>query len=112
MGESGAPNMTTVFPAAMGARIERSPKIKGAFLHFLCKHPGVLRNVVQELQRTFSTYEEIRTGTRLGSCVWLKSSIDEAMRLSTPAPAPIPREVLPGGITVGGRVGHEGEVGA
>lgn len=73
-----------------------------ATLYFLCKHPKALENVVEELRRTFTNYDDIRSGTSLGSCVWLKASIDEAMRLSTPAPAPIPREVLPGGITVCG----------
>lgn len=73
-----------------------------ATLYFLCKHPVVLGRVTQEVRQKFSTSDEIRSGAHLGSCSWLRASIDEAMRLSTPAPAVLPREVLPGGITICG----------
>jgi hypothetical protein len=48
------------------------------------------------------TKDEIKPGTNLTSCVFIRACIDEAMRLAPPIPAILPRVALPGGITVDG----------
>lgn len=46
--------------------------------------------------------DEIVTGPRLSSCIYLRAVIDETMRMSPPGVAEGVREVLPGGINIQG----------
>lgn len=60
--------------------------------------------LVAELKRTFSNVKDIRNGSKLNECVYLRACLDEAMRLSPPLPGPLPRTVLPGGTIIDGHL--------
>ena len=64
----------------------------------------------KEIFDTFRAVEDIRSGARLSSCVYLRACIDEAMRLSPGVGGILPREVLPGNITVDGHQFSSGTI--
>jgi cytochrome P450 len=63
---------------------------------------SALNKLVTELKDTFNDVEEIKSGTKLNSCQYLRACIDEALRLSPPVPGGLPREVLAGGMAIDG----------
>ena len=73
-----------------------------ATLFYLVRHPHALKKVTEEIRAKFDDVEAICHGPALGSCTYLRACIDEAMRLSPSVGGILPREVLPGGITVEG----------
>jgi cytochrome P450 len=66
----------------------------------LTRDPESLARASQEVRSAFDQIEDIKPGTALTSCVFTRACIDESMRLAPPIPATMPREVLPGGITI------------
>ncbi|VUC35513.1 unnamed protein product [Clonostachys rosea] len=81
-----------------------------ATLFYLVRNEHALRKVVEEVRTKFNDVEEIVQGQALTSCTYLRACIDEAMRLSPSVGGIVPREVLPGGITIDGHVIPEGVV--
>lgn len=77
-------------------------------IFYLTRNPRVYARLVQEIRTTFQTVDEIRSGTKLSACSYLRACLDEAMRMSPPVPGEMPREVLPGGIEVDGKFVPEG----
>lgn len=69
---------------------------------YLTHNTPALQKVIDEVRSTFSSVEEIVNGSALNSCVYLRASIDEAMRMSPPVGGGMPRTVLPGGLNVDG----------
>jgi len=70
---------------------------------FYCLHnPRTLTLVQREIRSTFTDVEEIHGGPKLASCRYLRACIDEAMRLSPGVGGILPREVLPGGLSIDG----------
>ena len=67
---------------------------------YLVRAPRCYQKLVEELQRTFKTAEDVVYGPKLMSCKYLRACIDEGMRLVPPGPCEPPREVLAGGLTV------------
>ena len=57
-----------------------------------------------EIRSMFDSVDDIRSGPTLNGCVFLRACIDEAMRMSPPVGAILPRVVLPGGLKV---LGHD-----
>lgn len=51
-----------------------------------------------EVRGTFTSAEDIRSGPILNGCLYLRSCIDEALRMSPPVGAILPRIVLSGGL--------------
>ncbi|KAF4333510.1 isoamyl alcohol oxidase [Fusarium beomiforme] len=70
-------------------------------LFYLSRNPGAYQRVCQEIRSEFQTYQDIKIGPRLNSCVYLKACIEETLRLSPPVGGALWREVGPGGMTVG-----------
>jgi cytochrome P450 len=84
-----------------------------ATIFYLVHYPQVLAKLATEIRTAFSDVEEIRVGQTLGSLVYLRAVIDEALRISPPIPGLLPREVLPGGIEIDGNLIPSGtQVGA
>ncbi|KID98174.1 Cytochrome P450 family protein, partial [Metarhizium majus ARSEF 297] len=81
-----------------------------ATLFYLVRNPHALKRVTQEIRTKFSDVEEIVHGPLLGSCTYLRACVDEAMRLSPSVGGILPREVLPGGITIDGQTLPQGTV--
>ncbi|KAG6010552.1 hypothetical protein E4U21_005905 [Claviceps maximensis] len=71
-------------------------------LFYLVRSPHALERATHEIRTKFSDVEEIVHGATLGSCTYLRACIDEAMRLSPSVGGILPREVLPGGMTIQG----------
>lgn len=54
------------------------------------------------MRSAFSSADEIRLGPKLNQCIFLRASIDEALRLSPPGGSALWREVDNGGASIGG----------
>lgn len=67
---------------------------------YLVRAPRCYQKLVDELQRTFKTAEDVVYGPKLLGCTYLRACIDEGMRLVPPGPCEPPREVLAGGLQV------------
>ncbi|KAK0649669.1 cytochrome P450-like protein [Cercophora newfieldiana] len=73
-----------------------------ATLFYLVRNPSALAQVTTEIRNKFANVEDIHQGPLLTSCTYLRACIDEAMRLSPSVGGLLPREVLPGGMTIDG----------
>ncbi|KAG5947962.1 hypothetical protein E4U53_006355 [Claviceps sorghi] len=71
-------------------------------LFYLVRNPLALKRVTHEIRHKFGHVEEIVHGPLLGSCIYLRACVDEAMRLSPSVGGILPREVLAGGMTIDG----------
>lgn len=71
-------------------------------LFYITRYPRVYARLVQEIRTTFQTADEIRSGTKLLGCRYLRACLDESMRMSPPAPGEMTREVMAGGLEVDG----------
>ncbi|KAL9026064.1 MAG: hypothetical protein Q9196_005218 [Gyalolechia fulgens] len=79
-----------------------------AMFFYLTRNPKAYGKLVTEIRATFSSANEVRSGSKLNSCRYLRAFINESMRLTPPVPADMNREVLPGGLTVDGHFLQEG----
>ncbi|KAI1806922.1 cytochrome P450 monooxygenase-like protein [Daldinia bambusicola] len=71
-------------------------------IFYLTGDPRRYQKLVDEILSTFESAEDIVYGPKLLGCKYLKACIDEGMRLSPSVPSDLPREVLPGGLTING----------
>jgi cytochrome P450 len=78
-----------------------STAMAGAFF-YLAHNPGAYEKLVTEIREKFADVEEIVTGPKLNSCVFLKACIDETMRMTPPVAGALPRQVLSGGMEIDG----------
>ena len=69
-------------------------------IFYLLHYPEALSTLQQEIRAQFEDVEDIRIGPALTSCRFLFACFDEAMRLSPAIGSVLPREILPGGLTV------------
>ncbi|KFA75826.1 hypothetical protein S40288_01915 [Stachybotrys chartarum IBT 40288] len=81
-----------------------------ATLFYLVRNQHALQRATEEVRAKFKDVEQIVHSAELGSCHYLRACIDEAMRLSPSVGGILPREVLPGGITVDGHTLPAGTV--
>jgi cytochrome P450 len=86
-----------------------STTLAGTF-SYLTHNASVLEKLSKEIRATFKDVEEIRSGSQLNSCVYLRVCIDETLRFSPPVGGYLPREVLAGGMTIDGHHLPEGTV--
>ena len=71
-------------------------------IFYILHYPATYARLQEEIRTTFENAEEIRMGPRLNSCHYLFACIDESMRLSPGVGSILPREILPGGLTIDG----------
>lgn len=76
--------------------------ILAALWFYISRNESVYNRLVTEIRRTFTFSDEIVSGPKLASCVYLYACIDEALRISPAGPSEFAREVLPGGNTING----------
>lgn len=69
---------------------------------YLGHYPDAYATAIKEIRETFATIDEIRSGAKLNSCVYLRACIDESLRMSPPAGSALWREVGPRGAVVDG----------
>lgn len=72
-----------------------------ATIFYLLHYPDALEKLTAQIRSAFSSIGQI-DGKAVRSDVYLRACIDEALRLSPPVASHLPREVLPGGLTVDG----------
>ena len=77
-------------------------------LYYCLHYPQTLCRLQEEIRSVFADVDEIRRSQRLVSCHYLRACINEAMRLSPPVGAILPREILAGGMTVDDQIFPEG----
>ncbi|KAH0558333.1 hypothetical protein GP486_005004 [Trichoglossum hirsutum] len=74
-----------------------------ATIFYLVHNPTTLQTLTTTIRTAFSSLSSIcSTNPDLINCAFLRACIDEAMRLSPSVGGALPREVLPGGLTVDG----------
>ena len=69
---------------------------------YLSRNEAACKRLVDELRTTFKNSDEIVSGPKLASCVYLHACIEEALRISPAGPSEFAREVLPGGTVING----------
>ncbi|KAK5742912.1 hypothetical protein LTS12_024030 [Elasticomyces elasticus] len=94
----------------IGAGADTVAATLSGILFYLVRYPTALRTVASELRLAFRSLEEIRSGSKLNSCVYLDACIEETLRLAPVVPAQLPREVMKGGIVIDGQFVPEGIV--
>ncbi|KAI1076149.1 cytochrome P450 [Whalleya microplaca] len=57
-----------------------------ALFFYLSRNPECYAKLAHEIRTTFESSSEIRSGPKLTSCRYLRACIDEALRMSPPAP--------------------------
>lgn len=88
-----------------------STGMAGCF-YYLSRNPEAYKEVCAEVRHAFSLADEIRTGPKLTSCVYLRACIDEALRMSPPVGGALWREVCKGGVNINGQtIPHGYDVG-
>ncbi|KAK4159214.1 cytochrome P450 [Cladorrhinum sp. PSN259] len=90
-----------------------STTLSGLFFHLTspsCSH--VLEKLTTEIRTTFSSLDQITYPSPLlmTQCKYLSQVVTETLRLITPVPCELPRQVLPGGITIQGEHYPEGTI--
>jgi cytochrome P450 len=73
-----------------------------ATLFYLTRNLRAYRRVTSEIRDTFTNSQEIREGSKISSCHYLKACIDEAMRMTPSGPGEQPIDVLKGGLELDG----------
>ncbi|KAI1085856.1 cytochrome P450 [Whalleya microplaca] len=63
-----------------------------ALFFYLSRNPTCYATLADEIRSTFSTGSEIRSGSQLNSCKYLRACIDEALRMSPPSLTSLWRE--------------------
>ncbi|PMD43871.1 benzoate 4-monooxygenase cytochrome P450 [Hyaloscypha variabilis F] len=82
--------------------------ILSALFFSLSRSERIYNKLVREIRSTFKFVDEIRSGTTLYACQYLRACVDEAMRFSPTGGSEMPREAGPGGVTVNGEFSPEG----
>jgi cytochrome P450 len=70
---------------------------------YIAHSPRILGKLTTEVRTTFESVQEIMLGSKLSKCQYLRACVDEALRISPPAPSELPREVPPGGALIQGQ---------
>ncbi|KAI0199420.1 cytochrome P450 [Astrocystis sublimbata] len=66
-----------------------------ATFFYLSRNEECYKKLAEEIRSTFSSGAEIRTGSRLSGCRYLRACIDESLRMSPPVPTTLWREAAP-----------------
>ncbi|KAH9908391.1 cytochrome P450 [Xylariomycetidae sp. FL2044] len=80
-----------LFPAAG----DTTTTTMSALFFYLSRNPNVYSKLADEIRSTFETEGEIRSGSKLASCRYLRACIDETLRMSPPATGTLWRELYP-----------------
>ncbi|KAF2825548.1 benzoate 4-monooxygenase cytochrome P450 [Ophiobolus disseminans] len=69
---------------------------------YISRNEAAYTKLTTEIRSTFKSSDEIVSGPKLGSCVYLYTCIEETLRIAPAGPSEFAREVLPGGTTIDG----------
>ena len=79
-----------------------------ATFFYLTSNPKAYDKLAREIRETFSSVDQIRSGSLLRSCNYLAACVNESMRMSPPTPRAPWREVELGGAEIDGELIPEG----
>lgn len=65
---------------------DTSATVMAALFFYLSRNPECYTKLAYEIRTTFNSASEIRNGPKLSACQYLRACIDEALRMSPPAP--------------------------
>jgi cytochrome P450 len=94
----------------IGAGADTIATSLSAAFFYLARNESVLRRVQSEIRNAFSSPEEIHSGPKMDSCVYLNACIEETLRVAPAVASQLPREVMKGGIVIDGEYIPEGIV--
>ncbi|KIW29548.1 uncharacterized protein PV07_05360 [Cladophialophora immunda] len=77
-------------------------------LFYLLKYPHCMKRLRQELDSVFSDVDEISTGPKLSTCVYLRACVEEGLRMAPPGPGMATRTIMEGGTEIDGEYFDEG----
>lgn len=60
-----------------------------ATFFYLSRSPEAYRNLATEIRTTYSSGKDIRLGSTLNGCHYLRAVLDESLRMSPPTPGPM-----------------------
>lgn len=69
-----------------------STALTGLFF-YLSRYPTCYKRLAEEIRTTFISGSEIRHGTKLSGCTYLRACIDESMRMTPPIPTTLWRQL-------------------
>jgi cytochrome P450 len=81
---------------------DSTSSILAALWFYISRNKPVYDRLITEIRNTFKNSDEIVSGPKLASCIYLYACIDEALRIAPAGPSEPAREVLPGGATING----------
>lgn len=81
-----------------------------ALFFYLSRYPEAYRKLAEEIRTTFADADEIRGGSKLSGCHYLRACFDEALRLSPPVSGTLWYELAQGESQKGGPLVVDGHV--
>ena len=78
------------------------------FFFYITHNERIYKKLATEIRSIFASPSEIRQGSKLASCTYLRACLDESMRLTPGGPSELGRVILPGGNTIDGEFYPEG----
>jgi cytochrome P450 len=81
-----------------------------AALFYLVRNPQCLKRLTAEVRNLNSVEDIVATNVQESKMPYLRACVDETLRMAPPVPAHIPREVLPGGAVIDGKIFPAGTV--
>lgn len=82
---------------------DTTANVMAAAFFYLARNIDATSKLATELLSTFSSYDEIKSGSKLYSCTYLRAFLNEVLRMNPPVSLDLQREVLPGGAVVDGQ---------
>lgn len=98
------PRQTMLLTAGLllGAGFETTSSLVAATLYLLLRNPHCLEKVTHEVRTSFKSQEDI-TFAALDNLTYMVACLNESLRWYPPVASGLPREVMKGGATIGGR---------
>ncbi|KAK2763293.1 hypothetical protein FQN54_009929 [Arachnomyces sp. PD_36] len=93
------PELNADSSLVISAGSDTSSLALAATFFYLLHNPDTLTKLTDEIRSSFSSADQINSKSLI-NLPYLRACLDEALRLSPPTPSVLPREVLPGGLTV------------
>jgi cytochrome P450 len=90
------------------AGFDTTSTVLAGIFFYLSGDPRRYQKLTDEIRTTFDSVDDIIYGPKLLSCTYLKSCIDEGLRMVPPGGGELPRTVLKGGIRIMGEFYPEG----
>lgn len=81
---------------------DTSSTVMTSVFFYLAHNTRTLAKLKHEVRSTFAKSSDIKIGSKLSGCKYLRACIDESLRMTHPVPSEMSRVVLPGGAIIDG----------